>query len=251
MRIGFVCRRLARQPLLMVLTGLGLSLLCIAGTALILWDLRPVKQLDVVGILLGGASMSAMGLLLAGWAALRVAWVYDCRYRDLRALGRYGPPPEVVAAIDAEVLGRRRLVRLGRLPTFLNPVTFFNPSYEPGELCGHQVILTESWLLDFWRDASAVDGHEGDRVNVLRLTDLVSAAQEESGATGAVLVLIDRHGAGLAVYGTEAAVGRLLAEVLARVPWVLGRFEPQAEGAGQRGPGRADVVRPSQEVRRP
>jgi hypothetical protein len=236
--MGFICRRLARLPLLIMLSGVCLSLLCTAGTVLALWDMQwgAAKRNDLLSVLILGATASVLGLILAGWAAVRVGWVYDHRHRDFRALGRYGPPPEVAAAIDAEVLGGRRQVRLGKLPTFFNPVP------EPGELRGHQVILTESWLLDFWRDGfgeAVFHGCGGDRVYVMRPADLVWAAQlEEDNIPRAglvTLVLLGRHGTGLCINGTEAAVGRLLAEVLARVPWVLGRFEPQAERAGPQG----------------
>jgi hypothetical protein len=47
----------------------------------------------------------------------------------------------------------------------------------------------------------------------------------------AKLILIDRHDTRLEIFGTPAAVSRLLAEVLARVPWVLERFDPEAENA--------------------
>jgi hypothetical protein len=153
-----------------------------------------------------------------------VGWVYDHRHRDLRALGRYGPPPEVVAAIDAEVLSGRCLARLGTLQTYLSPVP------DPGEMYGHQVLLTETWLLDFYR-------YEGDRFNALRLTDLVWATREST-SRRAKLILIDRHDTRLEIFGTPAAVSRLLAEVLARVPWVLERFDPQSDPAAR--PGRAD-----------
>jgi hypothetical protein len=226
---GFLRRRLGRRPWRVLLSGVGISLCFVAALALLLWDARrgTFKRNEFLSILILTATGSALGLLLTGWAAVHLGWVYDHRHRDLRALGRYGPPPEVVVAIDAEVVAGRRLVRLGTLPTLLNPV------HEPGVLRGHEVILTESWLLDFWRQ-------EGDRCNAMRLTDLVRAAQEEPGVSGAglaTLVLTDRHGVGLCINGTEAAVGRLLAEVLARVPWVLGRFEPQPERAGPQGRG--------------
>jgi hypothetical protein len=141
--------------------------------------------------------------------------VHDYRHKDLRALGRYGPPPEVAAAIDAEVLGGRQFACLGTLQRYLSPVP------DPGEMYGHQVLLTETWLLDFYR-------YEGDRFNAMRLTDLVWATRE-SAIGRAKLVLIDRHDTRLEITGTPAAVSRLLAEVLARVPWVLERFDPETE----------------------
>jgi hypothetical protein len=216
---GFLRRRLARRPLLQALTGVGVSLFFVAMLALLLWDARrgTFKRNEFLSILILTATGSALGLMLTGWAAVHLGWVYDHRHKDLRALGRYGPPPEVAAAIDAEVLAGKRLVRLGTLPTFLNPV------HQPGEFLGHQVLLTESWLLDFYR-------YEGDRFNALRLTDLVWATRESTPGR-AKLILIDRHDTRLEIAGAPAAVSRLLAEVLARVPWVLGRFDPEAERA--------------------
>src|SRR5205085_12358024 len=121
---GSLLRQLARQPLLTVLAGVGMSLLCTAGTAFALWDMQrgAAKHNDLLSVLILGATCSVLGLMLAGWGAFRLARVYDYRHRDLRALGRYGPPAQVVAAIDAEFRSGRRLARLGTLPTPLNPV---------------------------------------------------------------------------------------------------------------------------------
>jgi hypothetical protein len=216
---AFLRRRLARQPLWQVLCGIAVSLFFVAALALLLLDAGrgTFKRNEFLSILILTATGSALGLILMGWAAVHLGWVYDFRHKDLRALGRYGPPPEIAAAIDAEVLAGRGVVRLGTLPTLLNPVQ------RPGELLGHQVLLTESWLLDFYR-------HEGDRFHALRLADLVWASRQAT-LGRARLVLIDRHDTRLEIAGAPAAVSRLLAEVLARVPWVLERFDPEAERA--------------------
>jgi hypothetical protein len=240
MRANFLRWRLARQPLWLMLAGVGMSLSFAAGLALFLWDAQrgTVKLNTLLSLLILSATGSALGMMLTGWAAARLARALDYRHRDLRALGRYGPPSEVVAAIDAEVLAGRRLVRLGTLPKLLSPVP------APGELRGHQVILTESWLLDFWRG-------EGDRFNAMRLADIVWASREHS-LDEAKLALLDRHDVPLKIIGTPAAVGRLLAEVLGRVPWVLERFDPEAERAwGQDRTGiLADVDRRREQFRR-
>ncbi len=240
MRANFLRRRLARRPYLQALTGVGISLFFVAALALLLWDARrgTFKQNEFLSILILSATGSVLGLMLTGWAAVHLSSVYDYRHKDLRALGRYGPPPEVAAAIDAEILGRRRLTRLGTLQTYLSPVP------DPGEMYGHQILLTETWLLDFYR-------YEGDRFNALRLPDLVWATRV-SALGRAKVVLIDRHDTRLEVNGTPAAVSRLLAEVLARVPWVLERFDPEAERAwGQDRTGiLADVDRRREQFRR-
>ena len=219
MRIGFLRRRLARQPLRLMLAGAGISLFFAAGLALFLWDVQrgAVKLNNLLSLLILSATGSVLGVMLTGWAAARLGWALDYRHRDLRALGRYGPPSEVAAAIDAEILAGRSLVRLGTLPKLLSPVL------QPGEPRGHQVLLTESWLLDFWRA-------DGDRFNAMRLADLVWASRERA-FDEAKLVLLDRHDVPLKIIGTPEGVGRLLAEVLARVPWVLERFDPEAERA--------------------
>jgi hypothetical protein len=46
---------------------------------------------------------------------------------------------------------------------------------------------------------------------------------------GTMAVFIDRHNVRLDVLGTEEGVGRLLAQVLMRVPWVLDRFDAATE----------------------
>jgi hypothetical protein len=225
MRRTFLCRRLARRPWCQALIGVGISLFSCVFLALLVCDsprrglFRRAEDLLIVII---PATGSALGLLLAGLAAVHLSWIYEHGPKDFRPLSRYGPTAEVADAIDAEVLARRRLVRLGTLPTLLHPV------HEPGELYGHQVILTESWLLDFWRT-------DGLRFKAMQLPDLVWA-RRESALGRPKLVLIDRHDARLEIVGTPAGISHLLAEVLARVPWALGRFEPQAERAGQQGP---------------
>ena len=240
MRANFLRRRLARRPYLQALTGVGISLVFVAALALLLWDARrgTMKRNEFLSILILTATGSVLGLMLTGWAAVLLGRVYDFRHKDLCALGRYGPPPEVAAAIDAEVLGGRRLARLGTLQKYFSPVP------DPGEMYGHQVLLTETWLLDFYR-------YEGDRFNVLRLTDLVWATREST-LGRAKLILIDRHDTRLEIAGRPAAISRLMAEVLARVPWVLERFDPEAERAwGQDRTGvLADVDRRREQFRR-
>jgi hypothetical protein len=220
MRRSFLCRRLTRRPRWQALIGVGISLLFGVGLALVLWDAGQATIFDTMKFVEPALFMAgglAVGVLLTVLAAIHLSWVYEHGPKDFRALGRYGPTREVAAAIDAEVLARRRLVRLG------TPATFLNPFHEPGELYGHQVILTESWLLDFWYC-------EGNRFKVMRFADLVWALRE-SPPGRAKLVLIDRHDARLEVAGTPAAVERLRAEVLARAPWVLERVDAAAERA--------------------
>ena len=215
---SFLCRRLARRPWWQALIGVGISLLFCLGLALGLWHARHgIFNREGLWMMIFMATGAAVGLLLTVLAALHLSWVYEHGPKDFRALGRYGPTPEVATAIDAEVLSGRRLVRLGTAGSFLNPF------HEPGELYGHQIILTESWLLDLWY-------HEGNRFKAMRLTDRVWALRE-SNPGRAKVILIDRHDARLEVVGTPACVSRLQAEVLARAPWVLERVDAAAERA--------------------
>ena len=43
------------------------------------------------------------------------------------------------------------------------------------------------------------------------------------------VVLIDRHGVRLEIFGSNLGLARLLAHVLPRVPWALTRFDEDAE----------------------
>jgi hypothetical protein len=171
------------------------------------------------------AALATLGVIV-GWKAVREVRSWR-RHPDVLALARYGPPEEVVAAVDAELAVGRQVRRLG------------------------DAYLTASWLVHLPRD--------GAWFGCLRLDSIVRACGGSgwrSIAPGvrvgapAKVVFEDRHGSKLSVFDEEACVIRLLAEVLARVPGVLARFgeEPGPEGsehvlaAGRREEG----VRPGQ-----
>jgi hypothetical protein len=104
-----------------------------------------------------------------------------------------------------------------------------------GELLGCEVILTPCWLLYLQK----VGGNE--RISILLLGDLVVASRFDplgpsaigvargGSAPPAWALLADRHGVRVPVGGTEAGVTRLLWEVHARAPWVLDRFDAEAQ----------------------
>ncbi|HZY90620.1 MAG TPA: hypothetical protein VFE78_37705 [Gemmataceae bacterium] len=134
-------------------------------------------------------------------------------------MDRYGPREEVLAAIDGEVYGKPRPLRLGTL------LRFYVLAPAPGDLRGHQVLITASWLIHLW-------GEDGHRVDVVRLEDLVAAFRTHSvrrEQIASTLTLLDRHNVRVQVPGTTAGIRRLLAEVQARAPWALERFDHEIE----------------------
>jgi hypothetical protein len=184
----------------------------------------------VVG-LIAGVGVPPVTLLFGGLVAVGLAvaccsaWVlrrWD-RHPDVVTLARYGPPAEVLKAIDAEMIDDQTLVRFGRVYKSFAPLA----TRAGLELAGSQAILTDSWLIHLW-------GEDGHRFNLMRLDDLVYAARSVDfrvDGLGPVLVLIDRQNFRLTLYGTDAGIGGLLAEVLARVPWALERFDAEGERA--------------------
>jgi hypothetical protein len=161
---------------------------------------------------------------------------------DLVALRRYGPLDEVQAAIDAEVYGEPRPLRLGTLLRFYFPVP------APGDLRGHQVLITSSWLIHLW-------GEDGHRVDVVRLEDLVAAYRAHSvrrEQIASTSMLLDRHNVRVQVPGTTAGIRRLLAEVQVRAPWALERFDHEIERTWNEAPAKvvAEVAERREQFRR-
>jgi hypothetical protein len=179
---------------------------------------------------LGGLfQLFGLGLMAVGcWN-----WTRLDRHPDFQALARYGPPREVIAAIDAELAEPGQVRRLGKgagsLQWGANADLVFN-----------EVYLTRSWLI-------SLAGTDWTRLKVFRLDSLVVACRREGHA-----VLVDRHGVRARVPGTDAGLTRLLAEILVRVPWALNRFDEEAERAWQdnRDQVIAAVDRKRQEIRK-
>jgi hypothetical protein len=221
MKPQFIRRQLRRRPRRLLVIGVAFALLFApCGVGVLRGPFAGAGSggmPELVGFLFVG--LAVIGLGLAGWSvwALR-RWD---RGPDVVALSRYGPPAEVLKAIDDEMIDDQALVRVGKVQKSFASLT----TLAHLELRGAEVILTDSWLIHLW-------GEDGHRVNVMRLDDLVCASRaidiREDGV-GATLVLIDRHNARLDLAGTHAGVGRLMAEVLARVPWALERFDEETQ----------------------
>jgi hypothetical protein len=232
---GFLRKQLRRQPLKHLLVGISLmvftsalsvTLALVFGAGQRAWPL-----------LVGFAVLWAIGLSAALKGGRGLVRMDD--HPDLLALRRFGIPGQVEAEIEAELADKGQVVRIGK------------PA-RGGDLGGEQVILTRSWLIYLTQ--------EDDRLlRVFRLDSLVWAyrswtvevAAVVAGERAASAYLADRHGVRLQIPGTPGAITRLLAEVLARVPWVLNRFDEDAERAWREDRGRfiADVDRRRGQIR--
>jgi hypothetical protein len=228
---GFVQRRLMRSPIRRIVGG-GAALLLFNPLSLMilfaLIDGRPLRWRSLGEDEWFPLLFGALGIVLATTGVVEL--VRLGRHEDMQALARYGPPDEVDAAIDAELASPGPLARIGRASTLLGA----RPRH--GVLRGEEVLLTPSWLIHLHWDRR-------ERVDVLRLDSLVLASRCNplglfsvgvavgKDAPPAWAVLADRQGVKLMVGGTEEGVTRLLAEVLARVPWVLDRFDEPTQRA--------------------
>lgn len=142
---------------------------------------------------------------LVGWNLYR----FD-EHPDLQALARYGPPQEVVDVIDAELSDSQQVTRIGKgLRSFQMQVE--------NDLGFDEIYLTPSWLVYF-------SGPDLDQFQVFHLDSLILVGRRDK-----QVVLIDRHGIEAKITGTYAGLTRLLAEILARVPWALSHFDEETE----------------------
>jgi hypothetical protein len=219
---GFIRRHLRRWPRKLLIVGLVLVVLfspCAAGSVLLILDSsRGGSGALPASLVFSLVWLASLGVTIYAALALRRL----DRNRDVQALARYGPPAEVLDAIDTELADEANVVHVGQ------PMRSFTfTSWRTGELNGAQVFLTPSWLVHLW-------GEEGRRMNVQRLGDLMVVYRIDvppSGGLPAVAsaVFIDRHDVKVEVVGTVEGVSRLLTQVLVRVPWALDRFDAVAE----------------------
>lgn len=223
MAAGFLRRQLRRRPLTLLLLGLFFVLAFgVPAFGLLRRTLSGNHAGDdLIFPLLLFLGLWVLGIALVAWGT--VAWRRLDRHPDLLALGRYGPPAEVLSAIDAELADPEQVVRLGEVTK-----SFHMSRVEgAGEYAG-EVLFSPSWLVCRF-------GEDGLRFACMRLDGIVWAFRQPTPPTFALenplpykAVLFDRHGACLEVPGTEQAVVRLLAEVIARVPWALNWFDDEA-----------------------
>jgi hypothetical protein len=153
-------------------------------------------------------------------------WRLRCidRHPDLIALTRYGPLSELIPEIEREVASKQDVVAIGKTLRTFFPIT---PSMAALNLT--QVMLTRSWLIHF-------RGEGGHRMSFLRLNSIIVAHRPVHPTTGQPInriVLMDRCGARVDVYGKSSDLTRLLVNLLPRIPWALTHFGTEQERAWQ------------------
>lgn len=137
------------------------------------------------------------------------------------ALWRHGEPQQVLADVNAEMGATTGVIWIGGR----SMSNGFSPDY-PYSPYSAEVYLTPSWLVCFV-------GIRVDRLAVFRLADVVSVARIRPPWKHLLtypfdrhtwVTVLDRHGVRLNMLLVTASATRLLAEVLARVPWAVSHF---------------------------
>jgi hypothetical protein len=183
----------------------------------------------------------ALGLVLAVGrfveSLLPFAW-----QRAGTALRRYGEPCQILAAVNSEMVGPADVLEIGeRVRTVRLSGT------RPGSTYAPEVYLTPSWIVCF-------SGILWDRLTVFRVADVILAARIGTPLayllftplfTHTWITLLDCHGVRVRLPLPRASATRLLAEVLARVPWTANHFDPAATPEAD-----ADLARFMAEVNR-
>jgi hypothetical protein len=150
-----------------------------------------------------GLGIPLFGLCIFGIArALRRAH-NPSAHPIMRALGRFGPPDDVAAQLDAELLAQ-------------------HPQID-------RLHLTPNWLVQA----------SGSSLTATRIEDVVWAYKKvtqhrvngvPAGKTYAAQIW-DRHGVCITVAGREAMVNQALETACQRAPWLLAGFSPDLEKA--------------------
>jgi hypothetical protein len=231
MKPSFIRRQLRRYPWRLFLVSLGvLPVFSLLLFSVVTHQKAGGVRWFLICLLFGIAILCLLGVVVLGaWRLFRID-----QHLDVQALARYGPPREVVAAIDAELAEGKQVTRVGQgLRSFQVPVR--------NELGYNEVYLTPSWLVHF-------SGPELSHVQVFHLDSLILA-----GRRGDRVVLADRHGVEAEIPGTDTGLTRLLAEILVRVPWALNRFDEETERTWRddRDQIIAAVDRQRQDIRKP
>ncbi len=241
---GFVYRLLARWPVRYLGCGVSLSALGLFLGLLAVLDLVKAVRGQTLseGDLIFALVLSLPGLagLVLIVLALRELTRSPDRHPAVLALGRYGDPRQIVAAVDAEMVYPPEVVRIGHRPRSFA----YAPTGE-GDTYTAEAYLTRSWLVCLTgseRDEQTLFRSDGDRLTIFRLEDIVLASRVSTPSTPVLfapvrrydwVAVIDRHGVRLDMPFREADAVRLLAEVVARVPWALSRFDPESPAARQ------------------
>jgi hypothetical protein len=199
----------------------------------VLWGVLPVTFHDVILVVLlsmvSGAGLYGAVLVICASAEMGT---WPDRNPDIVALSRLGNIRKVVAAINAEMANSKQVVRVGhRYRTFQ-----ISWSSEGANSYTSEAYLTPNWLV-------CLTGYEGHRFTIFRLRDIVLVVRVPPPISVLFaplsrhvwVALVDRHGVRLELPFREADATRLLAEVLARVPWAINRFVPAREHASAAG----------------
>jgi hypothetical protein len=228
-RGGFVHRHLIRRPVRYFVAGLAVAVLgFVVGIAELRHVLRlaggwpqPVQEeflealfaLFVCVLGTGGIGLAAYSL----WSALTLF----ARHPDVTYLGRYGPPRQVAAAVDAEMADTKNVLQIGyRMRSFRLNASGRGSDYSA------EAYLTPNWIV-------CISNAEADRLTIFRTEDLVVASRIPAPPTSLLfrplnphvwVALIDRYGVRVHLPFPEADATRLLAEILGRVPWAVSRF---------------------------
>jgi hypothetical protein len=213
-RMGFIMRQLTREAMIGIRVGLLFGL--------------PFTTVGVLGVMKVLPSHDAANRIGIPYVAVFIflgvvflgGFVYSvCRrfqvgsHPDLLALERYGQLDELLSEIDTEIANTDDVVSFGTQWQALH--LWLRHS---GDLRNAQVLLTKSWLL------CLINGHLGCRVHAFRLDSVVVAAR-----TRYTLVVGDSHGVFLDITESEDIIGRMRAELMARVPWAINHFDKAVE----------------------
>jgi hypothetical protein len=218
---GFLKRRLRWRRIWLVFVAMVLTL--------VYGFFEAVSVLLMFSGKLGDIGMGLLSMLAfgAGYAICITPVLYPLwkmrrldRYPDIATLARYGPIQQLMAEIDREVEEEDGVISIG------NTIKSFVPvPVEAGELRWTRVLLTRSWLIH-------LRGEDGHQMSFMRFDSILAAFRPlPPGVSEPAnrVVLIDRHGARLEIFGTNRGLARLLAHILPRVPWALTRFDVETE----------------------
>lgn len=157
--------------------------------------------------LMGLMGPTGLGMVIWGWF-----WLYRIAHHpDIQRLWRYGPPEAALRELTAEVDAGVGVTYLGD-PARIRAVLSDGP---PSDV----ILITPSWLVYF-------PGSDLNRVDCMRLDSLVWVYRDQGRPAGNV-VLHDRYGVRLEIPGEGDDLSRLIAEVVARVPWALTHFDEE------------------------